>query len=570
MLLSARMRRLFLAAIAAVFAAPAPAFAADPIMPLGDVQVGAHCTGLSVVRGTDVASFDVDILDVIGAERPLSARILVRVSGPAIDATGVGPGFSGSPVLCTGADGVARNIGAISETIGEYGGKTVLVTPIEAMLAQPPTPAAALPVGLPAHPPARPLATPLTIAGLHPALAASFVAAARKAGHVLISSPAGSRVTFAPQPLVPGSAVVVGVSSGAISVGALGTVTYVDGPNVWLFGHPMDDAGRRSLFLEDAYVHTIINNPLAVDDVATYKLASPGHDIGTITSDGLSAVVGQMGALPPSFPLRVTAKDLATGRTTASLTNIADEGDVGRPSGISPLGLAGAAAVAESAGAILKGTPARQTGDMCVKVTLRELRTPLRFCNSYAVDGQVPNALAGAAAGDMTSAVQLLDSYRFGTLHPTAVEVGVRARAGVSQAFITGATAPGRVRRGHALRVRLRLLHTQTGARTTRTISVRVPRDTPRGERTLKLLGTVADIGGNPDDPGDLTVVFEESDPGETSGPTSLAALRKAFTALHRGVGISATLGSRSLGEVYNDPRLRITGDARVHVRVQP
>jgi len=566
MLLSARMRRLFLAALAAAFVAPAAAFAADPIMPLGDVQVGAHCTGLSVVRGTDVASFDVDVLDVIGAERPLSARILVRVSGPAVDATGIGPGFSGSPVFCTGADGVARNIGALSETIGEYGGKTVLVTPIEAMLAQPPTPAAALP----AVPGARPLATPLTIAGLRPALAASFVAAARKAGHVLISSPAGPRVTFAPQPLVPGSAAVVAVSSGAISVGALGTVTYVDGPNVWLFGHPMDDAGRRSLFLEDAYVHAVINNPLSVDDVATYKLASPGNDIGTITSDGQSAVVGAMGAPPPSFPLRVTAKDLASGRTTASLTQIADEGDVGRPSGISPLGLAGAAAVAEAAGGILKGTPSRQTGDMCVTVTLRELRGPLRFCNDYAVDGQVPNALAGAASNDMTAAVQLLDGYRFGTLHPTAVEVGLRARAGVSQAFITGATAPGRVRRGHVLRVRLRLLHTQTGARTARTISVRVPRDTPRGERTLKLLGTVADIGGNPDDPGDLSVVFEESDPGETSGPTSLAALRRAFKALHRDVGIAATLGGRSLGEVYNDPRLRITGDGRVRVRVQP
>ena len=566
MLLSARMRRLFLAALAALFAAPAAALAADPIMPLGDVQVGARCTGLSVVRGTDVATFDVDVLDVIGAERPLSARILVRVSGPAIDATGVGPGFSGSPVLCTGADGVARNIGAIAETIGEYGGKTVLVTPIEAMLAQPPTPAAALP----AVPGARPLATPLTIAGLRPALAASFVAAARKAGHVLISSPAGPRVTFAPQPLVPGSAAVVAVSSGAISVGALGTVTYVDGPNVWLFGHPMDDAGRRSLFLEDAYVHAIINNPLAVDDVATYKLASPGNDIGTITSDGLSAVVGQTGALPPSFPLRVTAKDLATGRTTGSLTNIADEGDVGRPSGISPLGLAGAAAVAESAGGILKGTPSRQTGDMCVRITLREMRAPLRFCNDYAVDGEVPNSLAGAAAADMTSAVQLLDSYRFGTLHPTAVEVGIRARAGVSQAFITGATGPGRVRRGHTLRVRLRLLHTQTGARTTQTISMRVPRDLSRGEHTLKLQGTVAEAGGNPDDPGDLSVVFEESDPGEAVGPTSLPALRRAFAGLHRDVGISAALGSRSLGEVYNDPRLRITGQARVNVRVQP
>jgi hypothetical protein len=562
------MRRVFLAAVAAALLAPVPAFAADPIMPLADVQVGAQCTGFSVVRGTDVASFDVDILDVIGAERPLTARILVRVSGPAVDATGVGPGFSGSPVLCTGADGVARTIGAISETIGEYGGTVVLATPIEAMLAQPLAPPAALPAP-PAVPGARPIATPLTLSGLRPALAASFVAAARKAGHVLLSSPAGTRVTFAPQPLVPGSAATVAYSSGDISVGALGTVTYVDGPNVWLFGHPMDGAGRRSLFLQDAYVHAVINNPLAVDDVATYKLASPGNDIGTITSDGQSAVAGQTGAPPPSFPLRVTAKDLSTGRVTGSLTRIADEGDVGRPSGISPLGLAGAAAVAESAGGILKGTPARQTGDMCVRIALRELRTPLRFCNAYAVDGEVPNALAGAAAGDMTSAVQLLDSYRFGTLHPTSVEVAVRARPGVSQAFITGATAPGRVHRGRLLRVRLHLLHTLTGARTTTTIAIRIPRGTPRGERTLRLVGTPADVGGDPNDPGDLSVVFEAEDPGEITGPTSLAQLRSAFDALGRYDGITATLGGSPRREVYRDPRLRITGEGRVHVRVQ-
>jgi hypothetical protein len=559
------MRRLILAAFAVALLAPASALAADPILPLAAVQVGAHCTGLTVVRGTSVSSFDVEILDVIGADRPLSARVLVRVSGPAVDATGVGPGFSGSPVVCTGADGVGRTLGAISETIGEYGGKVVLATPIEAMLAQPPDP----PAALPPFPGARPLATPLTISGLRPALAASFAAAARRSGHVLIGSPAGSRVAFPPTTLMPGSAVVVGVSSGDISVGALGTVTYVDGPNVWLFGHQMDAAGRRALFLQDAFVHTVINNPIAVDDVATYKLASPGNDIGAITSDGVSAVVGQIGSPPLNFPLRVTARDLRTGRITSSLTRIADEGDVGRPAGISPLALAGAAAVAEAAGGILAGSPSRQSGDMCVKVTLRELRAPLRFCNTYAVDGEVPNALAGAAAGDMTSAIAVLDSYKFGTLHPTAVDVGLRARAGVDQAFITSATAPGRVRRGHRLRVRLHLRHTGTGARTTSTISVRIPSGTPRGRRTLRLVGTPVDVGGNPDDPGDLSIVFEEQDNGDDAGPQSLAELRSKFTSLGRVSGVTATIGD-SKREVYRDPRLRITGEARVPLTVRP
>ena len=565
MLLSARMRRLLLAALAAAIVAPVAAHAAEPIMPLAEVQAGARCTGLTVVRGTEVSSFDVEVLDVIGAERPQTARILVRASGPAVDATGLGPGFSGSPVLCPGADGSRRTIGAISETIGEFGGLTVLATPIEAILAQPPDPPAALPVIAGA----RSLAAPLTIAGLRPSLAASFARAARKAGRVLISSPAAGRVAFAPQLLVPGSAAVAAVTSGDISIGVLGTVAYVDGPTVWIFGHALDTAGRRSLFLQDAFVHTVIDNPIAVPDVSTYKLGSAGNEIGTITSDGPSAVVGRLGAPPPSFPLRVTARDLRTGRVTSSLTRIADEGDVGQPTGISPLGLAGSAAVAEAAGAILAGAPARQSGDVCVKVTLRELRRPLRFCNAYAVDGEVPNALAGAAAADMTAAVAVLDGYRFGTLHPTSVEVGLRARAGVDQAFISGATAASRVRRGRALLVRLHLRRTRTGVRSTRTIRVRVPLDTPRGTRTLRLVGTPADTGGNPEDPGDLSIVFEEQDAGDDAGPQSLAEVRAAFAALGRFDGVTATFAGAVKRAVHRDPRLCITGEARVRVTVR-
>ena len=93
MLLSQGMRRLLLAALAAALVAPAVPSAADPIMPLGDVQAGMRCTALTVVRGTAITSFDVEVLDVIDRQRPESARILVRVSGPAVDATGHRPGL---------------------------------------------------------------------------------------------------------------------------------------------------------------------------------------------------------------------------------------------------------------------------------------------------------------------------------------------------------------------------------------------------------------------------------------------------------------------------------------------
>ena len=69
-------------------------------------------------------------------------------------------------------------------------------------------------------------------------------------------------MSFPVQPLVPGASVSArAYSSGAIPMGAVGTVTYVDGPTVYAFGHELDGAGRRSLLLQDAYVYYVVNNP---------------------------------------------------------------------------------------------------------------------------------------------------------------------------------------------------------------------------------------------------------------------------------------------------------------------
>src|SRR4051812_18491507 len=107
------------AAVAALLVPAAPAFAAgDPVMPLAEVQAGTHCTGYSVVRGTDISTFDVEVLDVVdGDPDETGPRILVQVSGPAVDATGIGPGFSGSPIYCGG-----RASGGVSEAVREVGG----------------------------------------------------------------------------------------------------------------------------------------------------------------------------------------------------------------------------------------------------------------------------------------------------------------------------------------------------------------------------------------------------------------------------------------------------------------
>ena len=570
MVLSDGMRRLLIAAFAATLVAPAAAGAADPVMPLADVQPGMRCTALSVVHGTTISSFDVEVLDVIDRARPELARLLVRVSGPAVDETGIGEGFSGSPIYCRGPDGVARNVGAISGGIGQYGGTVGLATPIEQILAEPVQPPSSASRSLTRSSVvgSHSLVGPLTLSGLRPSLAAEFARAAGKAGRSIVTSAASPRtVGFAPQPLVPGAAVSVGMTSGDIGLGAIGTVAYADGAAVWLFGHPFDGAGRRSLFLQDAWIHAVVNNPVGAPELSTYKLGSPGHDVGSVTNDATNAVVGGLGALPQSFPFKVFARDRDTGRTRSLTTLVANEGDVGRPVGASILGLAGSAAVAQAASDVLGGAPARQSAEMCVTITLRELSKPVRFCERYGVDGSSPNSLAGALATDVTRAADILDSYPFGVLHPTKVDVGLRVRRGLRQAWIVDATGPRSVRRGKKVKLKLRLRRTMTGTRLSRRFKLRIPRHMSPGTHTIRLSGTDAEAGSTPDDGPDLGILFEDG-PDEGPMPESVDDIRRALEELERYDGVTASVGGDEV-EAYRDEDLRISGDARVTLTVK-
>ncbi|HEU0316805.1 MAG TPA: hypothetical protein VFR49_05715, partial [Solirubrobacteraceae bacterium] len=168
--------------------------AGDPVMGLSDVSAGMRCTGYSVVKGTAISSFDVDVEDVVTGDAGEHApRILVRVSGPAVDDTGIGPGFSGSPIYCPDADGVQRVIGAISESVGQYGNTVALATPIEAILGQPVEPPAATRSAPALVRAARPIATPLSIGGLSAPVAAAVQRAAAKAGRPVTTVPAAPR-----------------------------------------------------------------------------------------------------------------------------------------------------------------------------------------------------------------------------------------------------------------------------------------------------------------------------------------------------------------------------------------
>jgi hypothetical protein len=556
--------------IAALWSAPARA--ADPITPLRDVHRGLHCTARSVVQGTTISSFDVDVIDVLAAADGEDARILVRVSGPAVAGTGIGEGFSGSPVYCPNAQGQIGNAGAISETVGQYGEDVGLVTPIEQMLGLPVLP----PSGARSAPrllrSARPLATPLVVSGLTPSLANLLRRDARRLGRSVITAPAGPLGSFAPQPLVPGASLSVLLSSGAVTAGAIGTVTYRNGPTIYAFGHPLDGAGRRSLPLGDAYVFTVIGNPLDTEEALSYKLAAPGHVLGTLTDDGLDGVVGVAGAPAPTIPVKVTVRDRDLHRTIFQRTDVADETGVGTPDGSSALSMVAPAAVAQAIATAFNGAPARETGQLCLHVQVRELHGKLlHFCKRYVMNGgatgpDFPPPLAMAIGSDVSDAISQIDAARFAPLHVTDVSAYVTIARGLRLATILAARGPRTVRPGHTARIALRVRIYQGPLKTLR-FRLLIPPDAPSGGHDIRLIGTPADGDGG-DGPGILIRLILGGDSGNgPQDPQSPGELLASIDSMGGYDGVIAKLGG-DRWPAYRSGRLRLDGQATLTVRV--
>jgi hypothetical protein len=540
--------------VAALFAVVPAAHAADPIMPLSEVRQGMRCTGLSVIKGTAISSFDVEILDVIAPETGLSGpRILIRVSGPAVDETGIGPGFSGSPVICDG-----RNAGAISEGLGEYGNHVALATPIEGMLRdRPSAPAAARrdPELLRA---ARPLQTPLTVSGLSGRASTLVERAARRAKRPLLVAPAGPAGGYAPVDLRPGSALSAAIATGDLGLGAVGTVTYRDGDDIWAFGHPFEGLGRRALFLTDAYIYTVIQNPLGIPDfgAVTYKLASTdGHVLGSITSDGVDSIAGTAGPEPHAIPLHIDARNRAGERVTLD-SLLADERDLGYGAGLSfvaPLGVTQALTrLMRDFGPV--------TFRMCAHFRVRELRRPMGFCNTYfSVDDAVSH---------LSEAGAMIDFFDLAPLHVQRAAVSLRAESGLKQDVLIGARGPRRARRGQRIRVRL-TVQRRRGARRKLTVPVRIPRSLRPGVHRLTLTGT----GGGFSEEAlieELIAMLEGElgGGGGSSEPRTVRELARRLKVFRRRVGIHARFRHRQRQLVHRSDEVSYEGRVRLKLRV--
>src|SRR5262249_38628101 len=121
-------------------------------------------------------------------------------------------------------------------------------------------------------------------------------------------SPAGATTATQPRPggradtteLRPGDAVGVSLIRGDLEIGATGTVTYVEGPNVYAFGHPFLNLGPTQFAMTRAHVYTVLPS---LD--SSLKIASLGSVIGTMSQDRATAIGGTLGTPPHELAVTI-------------------------------------------------------------------------------------------------------------------------------------------------------------------------------------------------------------------------------------------------------------------------
>jgi hypothetical protein len=119
-------RLLVIAGLLVSLATGALAQEARKVLPLASVRAGMKGVGFTVVQGTKVEPFDVDILGVVPNAGPTGDLILVRVGGPLIEKTGgIASGMSGSPVYVD-----EQLVGAVSYGFSFSDHRVGFLTPI--------------------------------------------------------------------------------------------------------------------------------------------------------------------------------------------------------------------------------------------------------------------------------------------------------------------------------------------------------------------------------------------------------------------------------------------------------
>jgi hypothetical protein len=352
--------------ICAVFAAvcfwPARAAAvnkdgAGSVMKLSDIKVGMKGVGRTVVSGTLIEEFDVEVLGILKnnkldeALQISGSSILVRVSGDVIlKSGGIAAGMSGSPVYIDNklAGAIASGWIMTDHTIG-------LMTPVEEMLGlfkyinnkknkvnvnemiqrdamlfmDKSSPLKGYKgvvidegnidgAGLASYSRRgymvfKNAATPVMVSGLNGRNYGRLRTAMKKSGNNidLINSQRdikGASGDFEIKDLKPGHAIALQLVRGDINITAIGTLTYLKDNKFLAFAHSFMKKGDCSFFFAPADIYYCFYS-----QEMPFKIGAPGKLTGSVLVDRNEGIAGLIGLLPKVASVRAAVADLDNG-----------------------------------------------------------------------------------------------------------------------------------------------------------------------------------------------------------------------------------------------------------------
>lgn len=324
------------------------------IIQVGDIKPGMTGYGLTVFEGTKIEKFDLKVIGVVNGFLTKQDIILIECLDPRIIHSGIVGGMSGSPIYIEGKlagalaygwpfgkDPIAgvtpiqdmmalskvptRGVDAVTKgNPRKDKGKTAALASTSDTLAttegEAPAEASAKPVASWAKPfevgpyTMVPVSTPLTLSGVGPNGGKYLKEALGEYGIEVIpmmggaSAMAGTgQATYYKDLDVkfePGSAVGVTLMSGDIAASSTGTVTYVDGNQVYAFGHPMLNMGETYFPMNTAWIHLILASVSR-----SFKLSSPIKEVGSLVQDRQAAIYGDSSKAAPMVPYTLTIEN---------------------------------------------------------------------------------------------------------------------------------------------------------------------------------------------------------------------------------------------------------------------
>lgn len=292
------------------------------IFPLKDIRAGMKGVGKTVFSGSRIAEFEVEVLGVLDNIGPKQALILARLSGGPLAETGVLQGMSGSPVYIGG-----RLVGAVAMGFAFSKEPIAGIRPIEDMLRVEGTPAITGRAArlrpwdgrLSALVPPREdvlaagermvdIATPVSFGGFTRETIEHFAPQLRSLGLEPRQGMSGGgrldQAMGAPSKLEPGSMISVQLVSGDLSIGADGTLTYIDGKRIYAFGHRFLSVGSTDLPFARSEVLTLLPNLSS-----SFKISTAREWMGSITQDRSVAVAGELGRRAATIPVSISVVD---------------------------------------------------------------------------------------------------------------------------------------------------------------------------------------------------------------------------------------------------------------------